>query len=112
MKLLIDNNLSYKLCTPLCQHFSDVHHVTEFLSADADDIAIWNYAKANNFHILTKDNDFDEWSLLKGCPPKIIHLLCGNQTTLFILNIIVTNKKVIHDFITETGNNCILKLHL
>jgi predicted nuclease of predicted toxin-antitoxin system len=75
MKLLIDNNLSYKLCNPLLQHF-------------------------------------DEWSLLKGCPPKIIHLLCGNQTTLFILNLIVTNKSIIQNFIESDSNDCILKLHV
>lgn len=112
MKLLIDNNLSYKLCTPLLKHFSNVNHVSDLFSSNADDITIWNYAKTNGFHILTKDNDFDEWSLLKGCPPKIIHLLCGNQTTLFILNLIVTNKDVIVNFIENDPNDCILKLHL
>jgi predicted nuclease of predicted toxin-antitoxin system len=111
MKLLIDNNLSYKLCTPLMEHFNEVCHVRDLLSATADDLTIWNYAKANNFQILTKDNDFDEWSLLKGCPPKIIHLLCGNQTTLFILDFIVTNKEAIRNFIRQSPNDCILKLH-
>ena len=86
--------------------------MSDLLSSSADDIAIWNYAKANGFNILTKDNDFDEWSLLKGCPPKIIHLLCGNQTTLFILNMIVTNKEVIQNFVESDTNDCILKLHL
>lgn len=78
----------------------------------SDDISIWTYAKNNGFHILTKDNNFDEWSMLKGCPPKIIHLICGNQTTLFILNLIVTNTQLIQTFIRQSDGNCILKLHL
>lgn len=110
-KLLLDNNLSYKLCKPLLQYFEEVNHIRFLLSVEVDDLTIWNYASENNFHIITKDNDFDEWSLLKSCPPKIIHLLCGNQTTLFILNFIVTNKEIIKNFI-ERSDDCILKLHL
>ena len=112
MKLLIDNNLSHKLCIPLQQYFTQVHHVRDLLTPDAYDITIWTYAKDNGFHLITKYNDFDEWSLLKGCPPKIIHLLCGNQTSLFILNLIVTNKDVILDFLNSSSEDCILKLHL
>jgi len=104
--------LSYKLCNPLQEYFKEVCHVSDLLSVTTDDLIIWNYSKTNNYHILTKDNDFDEWSLLKGCPPKIIHLLCGNQTTLFILNLIVTNKNIIQNFIENDSNDCILKLHL
>jgi predicted nuclease of predicted toxin-antitoxin system len=111
MNLLIDNNLSHKLCIPLQQFFSEVEHVRDVLAMDADDKNIWDYAKAQGCHILTKDNDFDDWSVLKGCPPKVIHLLCGNQTTLFILNFIVMNKDTIHKFIAKS-EDCILKLHL
>lgn len=111
MKLLVDNNLSHKLCIPLEQHFDEVCHVKAVLHSDSDDITIWDYAKTNGFHILTKDNDFDEWGVLKGCPPKVIHLLCGNQTTLFILNLIISNKETIQNFIMH-NDNCILKLHL
>jgi len=110
MKLLIDNNLSYKLCLTLRQHFEKVSHVRHLLSVETDDLTIWNYARENNFHILTQDNDFDEWSILKGCPPKIIHLLCGNQTTLFILDLLVLNKETIQSFISSS-DTCVLKLH-
>ena len=63
MKLLIDNNPSHKLCIPLRQHFIEVSHVKEVLHPDSDDITIWEYAEANDFHILTKDIDFDEWGV-------------------------------------------------
>ena len=112
MKLLLDNNLSYKLCFPLQQYFQQTNHIRSLLFAEADDIDIWNYARENDFHILTKDNDFEEWSLLKGCPPKIIHLICGNQTTLYILNLIIKNKEAIQNFITQSAEDCILKLYV
>ena len=111
MKLLLDNNLSHKLCLPLKQYF-EVNHVRDLLFAETDDIDIWNYARENNFHILTKDNDFEEWSLLKGCPPKIIHLICGNQTTFYILNLIVSNREVIQNFVNYSPDDCILKLYV
>ena len=112
MRLLLDNNLSHKLCMPLQQYFPEVNDVRNLLSSEADDIEIWNYAVEKEFHILTKDNDFEERSLLKGCPPKIIHLLCGNQITLYILNLVIKNKEIIQNFISHSPEDCILKLYL
>lgn len=112
MRLLLDNNLSHKLCMPLHQYFPGIKHVRNVLSPEADDIEIWNYAVEKEFHILTKDNDFEERSLLKGCPLKIIHLLCGNQTTLYNLNLVIKNKEIIQNFISHSPEDCILKLYV
>ncbi len=36
-------------------------------------------------------------SLLEGCPPKVIHLLCGNRTTAFIEQLILSKvDKLLH----------------
>ena len=83
MKFLIDNNLSFKLVQPLQNYFPESSHIRNELSIDADDLSIWNFARDNGFIILTKDNDFDERSQLEGCPPKIVHLVCGNQITFY-----------------------------
>jgi predicted nuclease of predicted toxin-antitoxin system len=45
MKLVLDNNLSYKLCKPLQKHFSIAEHVKSVLSLNAEDIVIWTFAK-------------------------------------------------------------------
>ena len=111
MKLLIDNNLSYKLCAPLQIYFPGTDHVRNLLTVVADDISIWNFARENGYDILTKDNDFNERSLLKGCPPKIIHLLCGNQSTQNILEMLLRNAEVIKQFTESTSSDCILKLY-
>ena len=87
MKLLVDNNLSFKLLQSLRIHFPGSQHVSDVMDNHSDDIRVWNHAKSNGFIILTKDNDFDERSQLEGCPPKIIHLICGNKTTLHILDL-------------------------
>jgi predicted nuclease of predicted toxin-antitoxin system len=110
MKLLVDNNLSFKLVQPLQDLFTGTQHVGNTLSITTDDISIWNYAKINGFIILTKDNDFDERSQLEGCPPKIIHLICGNKTTLHILNLLLWRKEELLLFGESDTENCILKV--
>jgi predicted nuclease of predicted toxin-antitoxin system len=110
MKLLLDNNLSFKLVQSLQNYFPGSQHIRDVLSINADDYTIWNHAKTNGFTILTKDNDFDERSKLEGCPPKIIHLICGNKTTLHILNLLIWRKAEILIFGESDSENCILKI--
>jgi predicted nuclease of predicted toxin-antitoxin system len=109
MKFLIDNNLSFKLAEPLQNDFPGTAHVRNTLNVDVDDEVIWDFSKTNDFTILTKDNDFDEISQLKGCPPKVIHLLCGNQTTSAILQLFLSNKQEITKFLSDS-ENCLLKI--
>jgi predicted nuclease of predicted toxin-antitoxin system len=47
---------------------------------EADDLQIWNYAKSHNLVIVTQDSDYADWNKLRGAPPKIIWLRCGNTT--------------------------------
>ena len=110
MKLLVDNNLSYKLVMPLQAYFQGTTHVRENPGVMAGDIQIWNYAKANGLSIITKDNDFDERSQLEGCPPKVIHLVCGNKSTSQILELLLFYKNEILSFGEKDSENCLLKI--
>ncbi|MFI5187446.1 MAG: DUF5615 family PIN-like protein [Chitinophagales bacterium] len=110
MKFLIDNNLSFKLVQPLQEYFPGTEHIRSSLSTAADDLEIWGHAKQNDFTILSKDNDFDEYSQLEGCPPKIVHLICGNKTTLYILNLLLWQKDNLINFGNSDIENCILKI--
>jgi predicted nuclease of predicted toxin-antitoxin system len=110
LKLLLDNNLLHKLLVWLEILFHGSQHVRNTVGIDADDSAVWEYALKNNFVILTKDNDFDERSLVNGCPPKVVHLICGNKSSEYILGLIVDNKDELISFGTVDIQNCILKL--
>lgn len=57
-KLLLDQNLSYRILTQLEQFFPRSSHVRLLKLDQSDDIAIWQYAKKHNFHIVSKDTDF------------------------------------------------------
>ncbi len=48
---------------------------------NVNDVEIWNFAKIENFVIVTFDSDFYDISLINGCPPKIIWIRKGNLTT-------------------------------
>ncbi len=84
MKLLFDENLSFKLCERLGSLFPGSSQVRLAGLAEADDRAIWDYAGANGFTLISLDADFAERATLIGPPPKVIWLRCGNQPTEII----------------------------
>lgn len=110
MKLLIDNNLSHRLSSQLQTNFPGSDHIRNVLTVVADDDSIWTYAKANKYVILTKDNDFNELALLRGCPPKIIQLLCGNVSTSHVFNLLNEHTDAIINFIKDDSPDCLLKI--
>jgi predicted nuclease of predicted toxin-antitoxin system len=57
MKLLFDQNLSPRLPQLLSDLFPGSIHVREASLTEAEDTAIWDYAKANGFVIVSKDSD-------------------------------------------------------
>jgi predicted nuclease of predicted toxin-antitoxin system len=81
MKLLFDHNLSYKLVARLADLFPDSAHVRNVNLHAADDRTVWEYARANGFAIVSKDEDFHQLSFLYGAPPKVVWVRLGNCTT-------------------------------
>jgi predicted nuclease of predicted toxin-antitoxin system len=64
VKLLFDQNLSHKLVNRLADMFPDSAHVREVGLKEADDHAVWEYAKANGQTIVSKDSDFHQRSFV------------------------------------------------
>lgn len=81
MKLLIDQNLSPKLVTLLTNLFPDSTHVQDVGLDEAQDAELWDYARDNNYLILSKDIDFRMRSAIRGHPPKVIWIGIGNCST-------------------------------
>ena len=81
MKLLLDQNLSPRLVNRLASVYLDMSHVALVGLDRASDAEVWEYARANDYIIVTKDSDFNDMSLLRGAPPQIIWLRLGNCTT-------------------------------
>ncbi len=80
MKLLFDQNLSWRLPQRLADLYPDSRHVREFVvMKESEDVDIWEYAKIDGYLIVTKDVDFQQRSLLFGHPPKVVRL-CASAT--------------------------------
>lgn len=86
MKLLFDENISYKILKKIGSDYNDSNPCNSIRPLLKNDLEIWGYAKNNNFSIVTFDEDFYEWMVLKGFPPKIIWLRTGNTSTNDIAN--------------------------
>ena len=72
MKLLFDQNLSYKLVRSFSNEFPGSAHVRDLGLASAVDIEVWEYAKQFGFTIVSKDTDFSQRGFLFGPPPKVV----------------------------------------
>ncbi len=81
MKLLLDENLSRRLCERLVDIFPDIDHVWRLGLSQASDAAVWDYAKLHDLVIASKDSDFHQRSFLEGAPPKVVWIRTGNCTT-------------------------------
>lgn len=97
--ILIDNNISYKIKSSLKSIGVSSLHVSDFNLSSASDFKIWDFAKSENYHLLTKDKDFVIIQNNYGFPPKIIKLNSGNQSTLQIAVKLQKNWKQISDFL-------------
>lgn len=91
MKLLLDENLSDRIIDRIIDLYPNSEHVKTLALINTDDEIIWEYAKANDFTIVSKDSDFHQRSLLYGYPPKFIYLRIGNSPTSKIIQILREN---------------------
>ncbi|MFM2303515.1 MAG: hypothetical protein RLZZ135_924 [Cyanobacteriota bacterium] len=98
MKLLLDENLSDRIVYTIIDLYPDSEHVKTLALTNTDDGVIWEYAKANNFVIVSKDSDFHQRSLLYGHPPKFIYLRIGNSPTFKIVQLLRDNFDTIIQF--------------
>lgn len=98
MSFLLDQNISFRVCTLLSGAFENVKHIKQLGLVDASDQEIWQYAKNSKFTIVTFDSDFIDFAIMKGFPPKIIWLRFGNASNLKIVNKLLSNEAKIREF--------------
>ena len=107
MKLLFDQNLSRKLVSRLSDLFPDSSHIQFHQLAEADDNEIWEFAKVNDFCIVTQDADFAEKSRLYGSPPKVIWLRCGNAPTSQVETLLRSGEQEIVQLLQNPDLHCL-----
>lgn len=108
MKLLFDENISYRIVKKLEQNYPESSHVKFHNLLQVPDRKVWDFAKKENFTIVSNDSDFNDFSLIWGFPPKIIWLQTGNTSTKHIVEIL--NKEIVRiiDFFNDEENGVLI----
>jgi predicted nuclease of predicted toxin-antitoxin system len=107
MKLLFDQNLSFKLCQTVADLFPESNHVRLLGLSEVGDQVLWDYAKTNGFTIVSQDADFAEMAALLRSPPKVIWLRAGNQSTAAISALIRRHAELIVAFGNDADAACL-----
>lgn len=106
MKLRLDQNLSHRLRRALADGFPDAMQVKRAGLDQADDDTIWKYARREGLTIVTMDADFPELAVLRGAPPKVIWLRCGNRPTRVIETLLRPQGDLIASFVADDQATC------
>jgi predicted nuclease of predicted toxin-antitoxin system len=101
MNLLFDQNISFRILPKLESHFNSVTQVRVKELENSTDKEIWEFARVNDFTIVTFDIDFYDFSVIWGAPPKIIWIRSLDQTTDAIANLILKHKETILELINQ-----------
>ncbi|PDT91761.1 hypothetical protein CO669_00250 [Bradyrhizobium sp. Y36] len=107
MKLLFDQNLSFKLCQMMADIFPQSAHARFHGLSEAADPVLWEFEKANGFAIVTQDVDFAEMAGLLGSPPKVLWLRSGNRTTAAIADLLRRHAQTIEAFEGDNSTACL-----
>ncbi|MEM6514978.1 MAG: DUF5615 family PIN-like protein [Bacteroidota bacterium] len=112
MKLLFDQNISFRIIKLLSENFENSSQVRELGLENNTDNGIWNFAKAKGYTIVTFDADFADIAYINGHPPKIIWLKTGNLTTRFIAELLNKNAEINSKFCLDSEFESIACLEL
>lgn len=96
-EFLIDANLPSKISIWQNSRFI---HISE-LNPAWNDETVWEYANKNNLTIISKDKDFQILQLLKGVPPKVIHIKFGNLKLNEFIAVVEKNWQQVEDLLKE-----------
>ena len=98
MKLLLDHNLSHRLIPRLADVFPGSTQTKLLGFSSVSDLVIWEHARVNGFAVVTLDKDFADLSFLRGAPPQVIWLRCGDSTVADVERLLRVNFEAIHQF--------------
>ena len=107
MKLLFDQNISYRLVKKIQDILPESKQVVQLNLENATDAEIWTFAKANQYTIVTFDADFFDISILNGHPPKIIWIRSGNISTHNLETLLRNNINQIEEFDLAKELSCL-----
>jgi predicted nuclease of predicted toxin-antitoxin system len=107
MKLLFDQNISFRIIKTISVVFPSASHVKILGLEGKSDFDIWEFAKINGYTIVTFAVDFFEISIVRKHPPKVIWLRFGNSSTEFIRMKLIHLNQQIEEFHDNQELSCL-----
>jgi predicted nuclease of predicted toxin-antitoxin system len=101
MKLLFDQNISFRVIKGIQDLFPLAKQLRELGLENYSDRSIWDFARKEDYTIVTFDSDFFDLNLILGTPPKIIWLRIGNATSEDIIQLFRQNFDLITEFLVN-----------
>ena len=108
MKLLFDENPSFRLAMTLADLFPGSTHVEDVGLEESSEDVLWRYAVDHGYVIVTKDADFAYRSLVERAPPKVVWIRRGNCSTRQIESLLRERHGDLQEF--ETSDEPLLRL--
>ena len=101
MRLLFDQNISFRVVKRLLAVFPGCCHVRDLNLEGKSDREIWAFAKREQYAIVTFDADFHDLAMLYGHPPKIIWVRIGNTSTDHLTAVLRRHSKTVKAFVDD-----------
>jgi predicted nuclease of predicted toxin-antitoxin system len=108
VRLLLDQNLSWRLARLLESKFPEVTHVSTIGLSQATDQQIWLYAMLHEFIIVSKDSDFQNLVPGQNSFPKFIWITIASARTTTIAQTLLDHFDHIYAFAQSTTVGLIL----
>ena len=108
MKLLLDENLSFRLVRRLEDLFPESAHVRSLGLAQAPDSEIWEFARVNGFAIVSADADFYELATTLGPPPKVVWLRGCDYPNSVAEELLRTQSIRVTDFLNDPDRSVLI----
>jgi predicted nuclease of predicted toxin-antitoxin system len=101
VRLLFDENLSARLVALLAEAYPGSAHLEHAGLLGAPDAAVWEHAAAGGYVLVTKDDDFQRLSVVRGPPPKVIWVRLGNCATADVARLLRLRRDDVRRFIAH-----------
>lgn len=108
MKLLFDENLSRRLPARLADLFPGSAAVTGLGLQKISDPELIGFAARNGFMVVTQDEYLPDLVAVRGGPPKVLWIRCGNRRTADIERLLRTYHEQIEALDRDMENHLMM----
>lgn len=98
---LFDENLPARLVRALAGDFPGSSDVVTELGPGSSDESIWAFALEHGYVVVTKDEDFQRFSVARGFPPKVVWIRRGNASTDTLVELLRLSADQIAAFVED-----------